>query len=248
MSLRVLIVEKDPARAEHLSHMLETAEYDVLPLSGFDDASEALSMSRFDAVLVPGESTDSELQNLAARLREQELRSRGGLRTPILACDDMQAARSCSSINAFLPCNFEPAQFGSILSKVAEEMGKPGTADNASSYSDLAIFDQAQFREQMCGDAELMVEIIDLYITESAKQRSQMQSALATGDLANLSRLAHTIKGSLGSLHTPRSRACAQDLELSAKRGDAASSTAAHAALEVELQVLEPVLQAFRNA
>lgn len=244
MSLRVLIVEKDPARAEQLTHVLENGQYDVLPLPDLRDASEVLGMQHFDAVLVSPASSDSELQALADRLRQIERGSRSGGHTAIVAYG---TGESRPAIDAVLPNDFGALAFGAAMSKLAKKVAKPEQAGLQNRSAQLVVFDEKEFREQMCEDEELMVEIIDLYLVESAKQRTQMKAALASEDFTALSRVAHTIKGSLGSLHTPRARVFAQELETISKEQQRASSAAALGALEAELAALEPVLTAFRN-
>jgi len=105
-----------------------------------------------------------------------------------------------------------------------------------------------EFKEQVGFDRELMVEIIELFLEERQQQVEEMRDSLETEDLALLSRLAHTIKGSLGSLHAVRARAQSQELELAARAGNLAVCRRSFAALEDDLAVLEPELLALRDA
>ena len=50
--LRVLLIDDDPAECERIATRLERAQHTVLPLSGFDEAAEALEIQRFDAVIL----------------------------------------------------------------------------------------------------------------------------------------------------------------------------------------------------
>lgn len=242
MSLRVLIVEGDTARAERLSNVLESAQCDVLPLQDFKDASEALQMQHFDAVLIPSAKVDAELQVFAAKLRALEKSSRQGMPTAIVAYGGQSEN---PAVDAVLPDDFAASTFSAAMSRLGQRVSRSGAGLSAPASEPL--FDEAQFREQMCNDDELMAEIIDLYLVESAKQREQMKTAIDGNDLASLSRLAHTIKGSLGSLHTPLARSRAQELEIAAKHGETAASASALAALEIDLQATNAVLLSFRN-
>ena len=97
-------------------------------------------------------------------------------------------------------------------------------------------------------DRELAVEIINLFLDECIGQVSEMQQALADGNLPLLSRVAHTIKGSLGSLHASRSRFCAQELELAAKHGEGESCGPLLDKLIGELAALRPELIQLRDS
>ena len=72
---------------------------------------------------------------------------------------------------------------------------------------------------------------------------AEMRQALADGDLIQLSRLAHTIKGSLGSLQAPAARAEAQLLELAALRNDREACGRLLPSFESKLNELEAALQ-----
>ena len=92
-----------------------------------------------------------------------------------------------------------------------------------------------------------MVEIIDLFLDERKRQEPEMRDALLAKKFDQLSRAAHTIKGSLGSLHALRARAHAQTLELAAKDGDEDICWESLAALEADLVDLEPELRTLRG-
>lgn len=74
-----------------------------------------------------------------------------------------------------------------------------------------------------------------------------MRDALLGGQFDLLSRLAHTIKGSLSSLHAMRARAHAQELEYAAKERNEDACWSSLAALEADLAELEPELLALRQ-
>ena len=92
------------------------------------------------------------------------------------------------------------------------------------------------------------MEIIDLFLEERATQMEDMSEALELGDFPRLSRAAHTIKGSFGSLHAPRARLRANDLEMAAKNGDDQICCRLLPALEEDLDELIPLLLMLRSA
>lgn len=74
-----------------------------------------------------------------------------------------------------------------------------------------------------------------------------MSTAFEIGDFDALSRLAHTIKGSLGSLHAQRARSRAEDLEAVAKLRDQDTCGQCLAVLLQDLADLEPQLIALKH-
>jgi len=92
------------------------------------------------------------------------------------------------------------------------------------------------------------VEIIDLFLEERKGQVSGMEDCVANKDWDSLSKIAHTIKGSLGSLHAARARSRAQELETAARNSEVEVSLRAHRQLIRDLEALEPVLLELKDA
>ena len=67
--LRVLLVHHDPGESDRISSLLEKAGHSVLALDTMADASEALGLQRFDAVLLPESTPVDQLATFASGLR-----------------------------------------------------------------------------------------------------------------------------------------------------------------------------------
>ncbi len=253
-NLRVLLIENDPGKSERISSLLENAQHAVLPLTGLAEAVEALEIQKFDAILMPSGAPDQELKAFTAKLRQLEAGGRSTTKIPILSTsaevpDDagwLEAHET--SVDGYLPERFEPAVFAKAVQALAGVVDRVGSKTQNAGWESLPRFDLAGFQEQMMHDRELEVEIINLFLDECVGQASEMQHALADGDLPLLSRVAHTIKGSLGSLHALRSHSCAQELESAAKRGEGEVCGPLLDKLIGELAALRPELIQLRDA
>lgn len=252
--LRVLLIDDDPAECERIATRLERAEHTVLPLSGFDEAAEALEIQRFDAVILPARIADGQLSSFTAKLRGLEASGRGTTRAPILTylADSDNRAADKPKVDGTLPQDFEPILFAETVSNLASGLRTPSpfTGDQTSSSMAKALptFKSYEFEEQMSFDAELVVELIDLFLGESATQVVEMHEALAARDFPLLCRIAHTIKGSFGSFYAIQASAHAQGLEQAAKIGDAPLCGPLLQAVIADLDVLKPELLKLRNA
>jgi len=102
--------------------------------------------------------------------------------------------------------------------------------------------------EQVANDRELSVEIIDLFLSEEPSQIAEMQRALAARDYNSLYVTAHTIKGSLGSLHAALARFHAEALESAAKKQDEPGCERSLSDLKHDLETLEPQLLNLRDS
>ena len=79
---------------------------------------------------------------------------------------------------------------------------------------------------------------------EYGTQVGEMQDCLATGNFDSLAKVAHTLKGSLGTLHAHRARTRAQALEIAATRRldwRMALENMAAAAQEAIVVALQPI-------
>lgn len=245
-SLRFLLVHRNPEQSEQIAALLERANHSVLPTPGFEEAADALTVERFDAVLMESEFGKVGLQEFSAQLRKMEQSQRCGSRVPVIALAGGDTSELGSGVDGFIPEPIDPVALTFEVLHLARAVAS-STDDSASmEASGMKIIDPEKFREQVGHDSELLVEIIDLFLSERKRQEPEMHEALMSKQFDRLSRLAHTIKGSLGSLHAMRARNHAQELEMAAKKGDEDVCWTSLAALETDLAELEPELLALR--
>lgn len=253
-ALRILLVEKNPAESERITSLLESANHDVLSATGFEDASEALLVQKFDAVLLGSLGAADGVAAFTATLRALENSQRNSGRTAILSFSPQFTPESGSSlpggvpIDGYLPRDFEPATFSEAMTTLARALAHPRELTQPGTSSELPVFEPEEFQAQVAHDRELLVEIIDLFLADRPDQINEMRTALAAGDYNRLSRAAHTIKGSLGSLHALQARAHVQDLELAAQNREEQVCRFSLAQLEHDLDILEPQLLSLRES
>ncbi|MFL6416005.1 MAG: Hpt domain-containing protein [Bryobacteraceae bacterium] len=253
--LSVLVVHKDTAELDRLSNLLQKGSHSVLPLETMTDASEALGLQRFDAVLLAENTPADELAHFAATLRGMERDRRADGRTSILTCSRSVTeakistnGRQAGHIDAFLPEHFEPAIFARTVDQLSRHLSGPSCASVSDGREEPAIFDGDEFRELLGNSPELLDEIIGLFLEESGSQVQQMQICLQSENFDALAKLAHTLKGSLGTLHAHRARANAQALEVAATRGMTEDCRAGLDRLMTDLDELRPLLIQVRPA
>jgi HPt (histidine-containing phosphotransfer) domain-containing protein/CheY-like chemotaxis protein len=251
--LRVLVIERDSQKLGRIHSVLAEAQYEVLTAESFGEAAEALQVQRFDAVLV-GSSGDSKQQaEFTAGLRQIE-RSLGiPSKTPVLLCSssvpnhDWRATHE-DGVDAYLPEEFVAATFTDAVVRLAQAVASGPKVAKQPSTTELPVFEPDKFQAQVAYDKDLLVEIIDLFLSERRLQVDEMRASLHACDFTRLGRVAHTIKGSLGSLHAAQARTHAQELEMAAKATDAQVCRFCLAVLEQDLDALEPQLLTLRNS
>ena len=103
--------------------------------------------------------------------------------------------------------------------------------------------DWAQALDAVQGNRELLKEINEMFLVESAALRSQLRQAVDLGDLKAVRRDAHTLKGALYVFGNPTAIELASRLENLGVNGDQNAVRAAIHDLETELQRLNDALQ-----
>ena len=244
-SLRLLLVDGGSERSDAISTMLTSANHTVLPTAGLDEAGEALFVEQFDAVLLASSFPANSMADFTAKLRRVEQSQRAAIRIPVLALGSLSSESGC---DGHVEEPIDPVALTGAVRSLAAALGRPMELKVASEVDNLPILEPDKFEEQVGFDNELMVEIIDLFLEERKGQLSGMEDCIANKDWDSLSKIAHTIKGSLGSLHASRARSRAQELETAAKQGQVEVSLKAHRHLVRDLEALEPELLELRDA
>jgi len=248
-SLRVLLVDNGSEKSDAISVTLATANHTVLPTTGLDEAGEALFVEQFDAVLLASSFPAPSLADFTAKLRRVEQSQRNAVRIPVLALESVSAQGTGEDVcDGYVHEPIDPVALTEAVRNLAAMLGKPMELKVSSGIDHLPILEPEKFEEQVGYDNELMVEIIDLFLEERKGQVKGMADCVAKGDWDSLSKIAHTIKGSLGSLHASRSRSRAQELESASRNGDAEVSTRAYRQLIGDLEALEPTLLDLRDS
>jgi HPt (histidine-containing phosphotransfer) domain-containing protein len=252
-TLRVLLVQADPRQSQFISSALASANHMVLPARGLEEASEALSSQKFDAVVLGSPLPAEGITEFTGKLRALEGNQRSASRTAILSVSselsDSFAWQPSEKpgIDGVLSERFEAETLVTAVACLASVICASKKPNGNQTPANLPVFDSEKFKAQVAYDRELLVEIIDLFLSEQLNQVAEMQEALAAGAFDRLYLTAHTIKGSLASLHAGAARLRAEELETATKVRNAEQCDELISSLKRDLERLEPALLELRN-
>lgn len=253
--LRILLVDDDADRLERGAITLEEAEHTVLPVTSLEEAEEALFVRKIDVVIFGSTFDQGESEIFVERLRGIENTQKNAPRTPVLAVGEGVPAfpgwiiEGDHVIDGRLHADFNSEILSGAMAAVNGDRAAAVNSEKPRETGDrdLPLFEPEKFRQQVAYDSELTVEIIQLFLEEQSIEVPEMREALEQGEFDRLSDVAHTIKGSLSSLHATLARHHAQALESAAKNRDSAVCRASLQALTDDLDALEPLLLKLRD-
>ena len=243
-SLRVLLAEDNAINQRLTVRLLEKRGHTVTVVQDGTEALAALRRQMFDVVLMDIQMPcmDGLETTQAIRAHEQDTATR----IPIVAmtAHAMQGDRErclAAGMDGYVSKPLRPTElFEVIASLTAPAASTPETP--AASEEEQDILDRKTLWERVAGDAELLREIIELFLADCPERLLELHEALTHQDYTALARAAHRLKGALGNISANNALAAVRRVETSARAGDVHAATKALARLENELARLTPLL------
>lgn len=107
-----------------------------------------------------------------------------------------------------------------------------------------AVLDRTVALSRVGGDAELLKEIAQLFLSEYPSMLEQLREALAAGDAKLVERTAHGLKGSVANFGAPAAVEAARMIEVLGRAQQLAEVQQVLRTLELALATLHPELEA----
>jgi HPt (histidine-containing phosphotransfer) domain-containing protein len=90
---------------------------------------------------------------------------------------------------------------------------------------------------------EFLRELVDIFLADTPLRLAEIEQALAAGNAGDLTRAAHSIKGSSSNFGASRLTDLARDLETCSKAGNFDDARASLPALQAEFNRLRPAFE-----
>ncbi len=257
-SLHVLLAEDSPVNQRVAMAMLEKGGHRVTVASNGRQAIAMFTKQPFDLVLMDVQMPEMDGLEATHAIREYEQTAGGHVPIVALTAHAMKGDRDrclSSGMDAYVTKPIRSKELLRVIASVTASSA-PVEAANESAPADIVNgngaargsnngIDWPQALEALDGNRQLLGELIDIFREECPKLRTEIQTAIAGGDLASLRRAAHTLKGALGHLAASNTQELAQQMEDLARRQNLAGATSLWPKLQVELDRLMPELGEF---
>jgi CheY-like chemotaxis protein/HPt (histidine-containing phosphotransfer) domain-containing protein len=245
--LRILLAEDNVVNQKLATRLLEQQGHAVVVASDGRAALDAVERQEFDLILMDGQMPEMDGFEAATAIRARE-KDTGGRRIPIVALTAyaMKGDRErclAAGMDDYLAKPFRAKELVQVIERLLPAgPANPGPAQAVPATEDIDWTEALSYVE---GNRRLLSDLIELFLGDCPDWMTELARAIAAGDAAQVKRLAHNLKGSLGTFGARSGYDAALELEMMGRANDLTGAEAAYAALQDVLQRLQPALTRF---
>ncbi len=211
-TLRILLAEEVSVNLRIAVQILKNLGHQVTAFSTAKEAADVMGDSFFDLVILGCHEANAEAFEAALNIRMKESK---GEHIPIIAltantlqCD--RKRREAASFDDYIAIPIDPPSMAAVINRWDRKSGRP-------SNFKLSAIDRNMIRsiQSIAGDgsANLLNELIELFLSSSPPRIQEMALALQEEDPIKLYRSAHSLKGSSGQMGAVRMQQICGSLE-----------------------------------
>ena len=252
---RILLAEDNLVNQRLAVRLLEKQGHSVTVAANGKEALGALERDAFDVVLMDVQMPEMDGLEATRQIRDRESAGRSFRvprsdfrirRVPIIAmtAHAMKGDRErclATGMDGYVSKPIRPDELlEAIESLVAEESdSEEATAGDGRGEVN---FDRDRALGVVGGDAELLDELVSLFLGDYPRLVSEIEQTISNGDAQGLMRAAHTLKGTIGTFGTKGAFNAALKLETIGRDGNLQGADTVFAHLQEELLNLEQQL------
>jgi CheY-like chemotaxis protein len=252
--LRILLVEDNPANQKLATYILQDRGH-IVQIAG--DGQEAIYLTEqnpYDVVLMDVQMPGMNGLEATAAIRKRE---EGAPRVPIVAmtAHAMPGDRErclTGGMDGYLSKPLDGREMIALVEKLAA--GTPAVAAPSAPLEPMTsqaaiVFDPAAALKRCLNQPDLLQQMIAFFFKDADNLLPQIRAALQKGDLKEVGRLGHRMKGTLVHLNAEAAREAAKRVEqFLLHAGEQAEAEDAVRAFERECAVLKAALAAHQVA
>lgn len=245
-SLRILLAEDNEVNQRLAMRLLEKNGHRIAVVSNGRQAVAALEKNTFDLVLMDVQMPEMDGLEATTLIRERE---RGtGRHVPIIAmtaCAMKGDRERCldAGMDSYISKPIEAQELLDTVGGVAARNPAPlPTSTPVAVAASAPVLNRKAAMQHVGGDAKLLSELVDVFLSSSPDIMTDLARAVAKRDTAAVRRLAHLLKGSVGSFGADHAFQAALRLEAMGKDQALDNMEVAHRELIDSIGRLKPAL------
>jgi two-component system sensor histidine kinase/response regulator len=214
-TLRILLAEDNAVNQKFVVHVLEKRGHSVCVAGNGREALSAVERERFDLALMDVQMPEMGGFEATAEIRRRERATGNHLPVIAMTAHAMKGDRERCLEAGMDDYISKPIQAGRLFEVIERVVGEEsvGGVGEANRTGNGGPFNAQQAYDRIGGDEELLHELVRVFVEEWPRWRQSLIDAMASGDLPQVRRLGHTIRGALGHFGLPSAESAALRLE-----------------------------------
>ncbi|HZN24304.1 MAG TPA: response regulator [Burkholderiales bacterium] len=241
-SLDILLVEDNVINQKLAVKLLEKRGHTIEIANNGREALDALEARPYDLVLMDLQMPVMGGLEACTLIRAGEARNR---HVPIIAMTAHTLPRDrelclAAGMDGFVTKPVRVEQLMAEIERVIRAESPPPEPPpvEAAAVSCERLHDSAGTLERLGGDADLLAEVTQIYVTSAAGHLDSIAAALDRAEAAGVYQQAHALKGATATFEAPKVYAALAELEASGKRGDLEAASTVFASVKALVAAL----------
>jgi len=234
--LNILLAEDNVINQKLAVKLLTTRGHTVQVANTGREAVDAVHGADFDVVLMDLQMPVMGGLEACTLIRAAE---RGDRHLPIVAMTAHALQRDkdlcvAAGMDGFVTKPVRIEQLLGEIERAVQPASKSAPAFAAVPPAERAsgLFDLAGTLDRLGDDAELLKEVAAIYLSSAPGQIDTIAAALERGDLQEVYREAHSLKGATATFEAPTALAAVAEVEACGRRGDGAAAAVAFVSMK----------------
>ena len=247
--LRVLVAEDNATNQKLVSAMLDQKGHKATVVGNGRVAVERAAKEPFDVILMDVQMPEMSGLEATAAIREREAGT--GRHLPIVALTARAMAgdrEQClaAGMDAYVSKPVRAAELFAAIDAVVSGTPASPPAESPAETPSRSV-DVSALLTGFGGRADLVTDVIDVFLTDAPAMLTRMRRAADIGDVGELAAAAHALKGSAGLFTQGEPYDRARALELRARSGDGSNANTACDEIEASVSRLLTELREVRG-
>jgi signal transduction histidine kinase/CheY-like chemotaxis protein len=243
--LRILIAEDNLVNQTVIRHMLTKRGHLPTIVNNGKEAVAAVKAQAFDLVFMDVQMPEMDGLTATRTIRENEQRTNSHIPIVAMTAHAMKGDKEtclAAGMDDYIPKPVTGEQVEQLIARIFS-VRRQTTNKTARTTVPASSWDSMEALARVDGDADLLNELIQIFLAESPRQIEKLSRAIQSGDVDATQRTAHTLKGELKYLGLTQAAEQALELENMCRAGELQGAAELFRTFKTEMAVLSIFMQ-----
>ncbi|NNJ48609.1 MAG: PAS domain S-box protein [Acidimicrobiia bacterium] len=260
-SVNVLLADDSPTNRRLAMRLLEKRGHAVKAVENGLEAVQALDKDAYDIILMDVQMPEMDGMEATIAIRQAEALTGGHIPIVALTAHAMKGDRErCIEVgmDAYLSKPFQAEELFATIEQLVSYAASADEADAQEQEQEQeqeeepareaevvgSLVDVAGALGRMGGSPEVLAEVTEIFLDGYAEQYEELKAAIEAADMATSAKVAHRLKGELGTLGATEAFEAGQEIVTLARADDVDGAQRAFVRFTHEMDRVEPELVA----